>query len=113
MTKSKPKNIILAIAILFFIAYSLYQARFLILGPRVYIDSHKDGAVVSRPVITIVGRARNVSRISLNGGKIFTDKKGYWEETLIVSPGISIMTITAGDRFGRETTKSIRIIFNG
>ncbi len=106
----KPKYGFLAILFLLLLIYSLYQARFLILGPRVSIESHKDGEVVTDPRIALGGRAQNVSWISLNDRQIFTDEKGYWSEKLIVSSGTSIMTLKARDRFGRETTKSVMVV---
>ena len=64
-------------------------------------------------MINLSGRARDAAWLTLNGDQIFTDKEGFWQETLIVSRGMSIMTVTAKDRFGREKSTSIRIIFNG
>ena len=106
----KPKYGFLAVLFLLLVIYSLYQARFLILGPQVWIESHSDGEVVSDGVIVIGGRANNVSWISLNDRQIFTDEKGYWSEKLITSSGTSIMTLKARDRFGRETEKSVLIV---
>lgn len=106
----KPKYGFLAILFLLLIVYSLYQARFLILGPQIWIESHKDGEVVTDPQIALGGRAKNVSWISLNDRQIFTDEKGYWSEKLIVSSGTSIMTLKARDRFGRETAKSVMVV---
>ncbi|NCN08135.1 hypothetical protein GW944_01005 [Candidatus Parcubacteria bacterium] len=90
--------------------YAMYQARFLILGPSVTITSHEDGAVVSGPLITLEGLAKNISWISLNGRQIFTNEKGFWSEKLIVATGTSIMTVRVKDRLGRESEDEIRII---
>ncbi|MBI2086846.1 MAG: Ig-like domain-containing protein [Candidatus Zambryskibacteria bacterium] len=108
-----PKHWLLVTLGLIFAGYVLFQARYLILGPQVWIDSPQDGAVVSEPVIAISGRARNAAWISLDGRQIFTDEKGLWSEKLILAEGLSIMTARVRDRFGRETSKNIRIIFNG
>ena len=59
-----------------FVAYCLFQARFLILGPQVWIESPKDGATVSEPVINITGTAKNAAWISLNGRQIYRDEEG-------------------------------------
>lgn len=94
------------------IAYSLYQARFIIIGPRIQVSNLSDGQVVNTPILEIEGEAKNVARISLNDRQIFTDAEGHWNEKLIVSPGMSIITLNAKDRFGREITKHLRIILN-
>ena len=108
----RPRTIALFLILALFVAYSLYQARFLIVGPRITITSHYNGQVVSDSIITLEGRAKNISKISLNDKQIFTDEEGYWSEKLIVASGTSIMTLKASDRFGREITKTLQIILN-
>ena len=106
----KPKYGFLIILLMLLIAYSLYQARFLILGPQVWITNPRDGQTVEDPIVVLEGRANNIAWISLNDHQIFTDEEGKWIEKLIVSSGISIMTVKARDRFGRETKKSVQIV---
>jgi hypothetical protein len=95
-----------------FVGYCLFQARFLILGPGISIETPVDGTVVSSPLVEISGRARNAAWLSLNGEQIFTNEKGFWEEKLIVSKGTSIITVRVRDRFGREAEEQVRIILN-
>lgn len=106
----RPKYGFLILLFLLLGAYSLFQARFLILGPRISIDSYKNGEVVASPIILISGKAENVSWLSLNDRQIFTDEKGAWSEKLIVSEGTSIMTLKARDRFGREREKRLLVV---
>jgi hypothetical protein len=106
------KQIIFGLLCLFVVLYALFQARFLILGPRVNITSPQNGSSLPERAVTLTGTAKNVAYISLNGRQIFTDEEGYWEEKLLVSPGLSIMTVQARDRFGRETEKHIELVLN-
>ncbi|OHB09647.1 MAG: hypothetical protein A3G05_00745 [Candidatus Zambryskibacteria bacterium RIFCSPLOWO2_12_FULL_45_14] len=108
----KPKTSLLIVLFVVLAVYALYQARALLVGPRVWITSPEDGERVSTPLIVMEGQSRNIAWISLNGRQIFTDEEGRWSEKLIVSEGTSIMTVEASDRFGRETKKSIRIVLN-
>ena len=89
--------------------YSLFQARFLILGPQIKIIYPKNGTIVSTGLILVEGTAKNVSWISLDDRQIFTNEQGYWKEKLILSSGVSIITIKARDRFGRNSEKSVEI----
>jgi hypothetical protein len=109
---TKPRYAVLFVLLSLVIAYALYQARFIIIGPVVKVTSHTNGERVSEPLVILEGTARNISRISLNDRQIFTDENGVWSEKLIVSSGTSIMTIKAKDRFGREITKRIQLILN-
>lgn len=97
---------------LVFLSYILFQTRFLILGPRVWIESHQDWAVASEPLITLSGWAENAAWLSLNGEQIYTDEEGRWSEKLLVQKGVSIITVSARDRFGRQAEHSVQIILN-
>lgn len=108
----RPKHAFFIILFVLLTVYSLYQARFLILGPQIWIDNPQDNETVESPVIIMEGRSSNIAWISLNDRQIFTDEYGKWSEKLIVSPGLSIMTVKARDRFGRETEKNVRIVLN-
>ena len=110
LSLSPKKSLFILLGQVLFL-YILFQARFLLLGPQVSIATPQDGETAG-PVVTVSGRARNAAWISLNGKQIFTDEKGLWEEKLIVSPGVSIMTVTVRDRFGREEEESVRVVFN-
>ncbi|MEK7175976.1 MAG: hypothetical protein AAB695_01205 [Patescibacteria group bacterium] len=102
--------LLVSLSVLFFF-YIIFQARFLILGPQVWINYPKDGEVVASSVITMSGVARNAAWLTLNGRQIFTNENGLWSEKLIVLPGLSIMAVKARDRFGRESEERVRIIY--
>ena len=106
----KPRYGFLIILLILLIAYSLYQARTLLVGPRIWIENPKDGHTVEDSLVIVEGQSKNIAWISLNDRQIFTDEKGVWSEKLLVSPGLSIITVKARDRFGRETKKSVQIV---
>jgi hypothetical protein len=101
--------ILIALGVLF-VAYILFQARFVLLGPGISIESHQNGQIVETAAITLSGTAKNAAWLSLNGRQIFTDEKGFWSEKLILSEGVSIMTLRVRDRFGREKTESVSLV---
>jgi hypothetical protein len=112
MTQRKftTKHYILLFLFIALAGYALFQARFLVLGPRLKITSPENGSHVAGSVINVEGVAKNIAWISLNGRQIFTDERGYWSEKLIVPSGASIMTVETRDRFGRERKKSIQVV---
>lgn len=111
-TSHLPRYVAIILFFLLIIGYSLFQARFLILGPRISIDYPPDGARAENELVLVQGRAQNAAWLSLNGRQIFTNEEGYWKEKLLLPQGLSIMTVTARDRFGRETEEKIRIFLN-
>jgi len=101
----------LGAAFLGFIAfYALFQARFIILGPRVSITYPEDGTVATSSVISITGTAHNVTFISLDDRPIFLDEQGNFNEKVVLPGGQSTIIVRARDRFGRETEKTTRIV---
>ena len=112
MSNLSPRQWVGIVVGIIFAIYIISQAQAILFGPRVSIESPRDGAVVSSSVVTLTGTARNAAWISLNDRQIFTDEKGVWEEKLILSPGLSIMTVRVRDRFGREAERQVKIIFN-
>ena len=80
--------------------YVVYQARFLIGGPQLYLIDEPD-SIQNSQLVYLRGKASNISTISLNGRQIFTDKTGYFNEALLLENGYTIATIQATDRYGR------------
>ncbi|MDB5266866.1 MAG: seg [Parcubacteria group bacterium] len=106
-----PKHIFFGFLFVLLVAYTLFQARFLILGPHLRVDTPIDGATTPTPVVRITGNAQNIAYISLNDRPIFIDAKGNFSEKLIAAPGLDIITLRARDRFGRSTEKEIRVVY--
>jgi hypothetical protein len=94
------------------LSYVAFQARNIVLGPRITIDTPTDGQSLESPVVSITGRVRNASAITLNDNPIFIDPTGAFREKLIAPPGYSIITMSVQDRFGRKKTKSLRLVLN-
>ena len=92
--------------------YTLFQARFLILGPEITIASPEDGATVSGPAFDVIGTAKNVSYLTLDGRRIYTDESGHWQERLVGAEGYNIVNVVAKDRLGRTREKSLSIVIN-
>ena len=110
------KFILRVASVIFFLAliggYSYYQARKLIDGPEIVIDSPKDGETVTDPLIDIKGKATNIKDISLDDRPVFIDEQGNFDEKLLVQEGYTIITMKASDRFGETTQKSISLYYN-
>lgn len=92
------------------ISYVVFQARFLITGPQIFIteDLHH---LQNERKIHLTGRAVNISRLWLNDRQIYTDATGNFKEALILENGYTVATLRAEDRYGRETTVSEGIYY--
>ncbi len=91
--------------------YSAYQARFLIGGPKIVLETPQNGATVANEEVTIRGSAENIAKLYLNGEQIFTDSNGHFQEELLLAYGYNVLELRAEDRFGRDRTKTLSVIF--
>lgn len=97
------------LALVLFAVYGVFEARKIIEGPRITIESPKDGSATSTPTVTIAGVAENISFLTINDKPAYTDEEGRFSETLSPPPGYAIFTVAAKDRFGREVLREVHI----
>jgi hypothetical protein len=92
---------------LLFIAYTIFQARFILTGPQITFSS-EIASIQTERVVTLEGNTANIVKLTLNGREIYTDKSGYFKEALVLENGYTIATLEAHDRYGRsrEVTKT-------
>lgn len=89
--------------------YGFFEGRRLLSGPRIVIESPLDGSSTSSTMVTLSGTARNISFLTVNGKPAYLDEHGQFLETLSPPPGYAIFTVTASDRFGRQSSKQVHI----
>jgi hypothetical protein len=62
-------------------------------------------------VVMLQGSAENIAFLSLNGRQIYTDKKGYFQETLVLENGYTVATVQAQDRYGRSSSYTKEFVY--
>jgi hypothetical protein len=103
------KRLLFALLFLAVVGYGLFEARRLIGGPVITIDTPINGSATSERVVTIKGNARNISFLTINDAPAFTDEQGNFAEQLSPPPGYAIFTVAATDRFGRRASAEVHI----
>jgi hypothetical protein len=109
MTPRPISVLVLTILALVIAGYGLFEARRIIQGPEIVITSPKNGSATSTTAVTLAGNAQNISFLTINDKPYYTDKQGNFSELLSAPPGLSVFTVSATDRFGRHTSKSVSI----
>lgn len=109
--KTLVKILIVAFIVLAVASYIFFQSRNLIEGPRIILSSPENAVILNDPKILIAGKAKNISFLTLNDRQIYIDDKGLFSEELLLSPGYNMWTIYAKDKFGRNVTKKIELVF--
>lgn len=84
-------------------AYTLFQARFLIAGPEITLTETIPSIQTER-LVTLIGTAQNITKLTLNDREIYTDRAGHFQEALVLENGYTIATLKAEDRYGRRET---------
>lgn len=109
MTPRPVASIALTLLVIGIAGYGLFEARKIIEGPVISINIPLDGSATSTQAVSIAGTAENISFLSINDNPSFTDKEGHFKELLSLPYGLSILTVSATDRFGRRTSKSVSL----
>jgi formylmethanofuran dehydrogenase subunit C len=100
-----------AIAVIIVMGYAYLKVENLWRGPQVFISSPQNGTTVNNSDVIVSGYTKNTTGLSLNDNNIFVDESGNFEETLLVSYGYNIWELRAEDKFGREVTKTLEIVY--
>lgn len=100
----------IGIVIVVFVGYVLFQARLLISGPRVQI-TEEFAVVQTERQITLIGTAKNITDITINGNPIVTDAEGNFSYTIVLENGYNKTSIRAHDRYGRETVLEKEFVY--
>lgn len=92
------------------VAYGIYRAYPLALGPSIEIISPIDGDIVPSGTFQVIGNAKRAKVITLQGRPITIDTDGGFIETLVASPPYTTVVMTATDNYGKTITKTLRVI---
>ena len=84
------------------LVYTLFQGRFLILGPQISLDGIP-ATVQAERVVTLAGTAKNITALYLNGLPIVTNESGQFQANVVLENGYTIVRLEAVDRYGRRT----------
>ena len=87
--------------------YGLFEARKLLEGPEITIDSPADGSATSTSAVTVVGTAQNIAFLTINDAPSYTDENGKFVYRFSPPAGYTVVTVAAVDRFGRRASKSV------
>ena len=101
-------GIILGLIIL---GYGVSKSVNLLTGPKIEIESPRNGETLREPLLNIKGLVKNAAFISLNDKQIFVDDKGNMTDQILLYEGYNIITVKAKDKFGGEKTVVREIIY--
>jgi hypothetical protein len=104
------KWLLLAILLLTIIVFAFFRSLNYIRGPEIIIDYPQNGEIIASSSIKISGQAKRIVKIMLNDFPITINEQGYWNENLIIFPGLNKITLKVQDQFGRIRIKQLDIV---
>lgn len=110
-TRKVIRVTLITIFLLFLFGYTFFEIQKMVFGPKIVVLSPKNGGLVSQSLIEISGKTANIKSISLNDKSIFIDEKGNFSEKILLSYGYNVLTLKASDKFGRETEKTVEVVY--
>jgi hypothetical protein len=99
----------IALAVVLVLGYGLFEARRLLEGPEITIESPQSGSATSSSLITIEGMAQNIAFLTINDAPSYTDENGKFVYRFTPPAGYTVVTVAAVDRFGRRASKTVTI----
>ncbi|KKW35801.1 hypothetical protein A2852_00860 [Candidatus Adlerbacteria bacterium RIFCSPHIGHO2_01_FULL_54_23] len=103
------KKIIILVIVLVVLSYSLFEARKLIAGPRITIESPSNGTATSTDLVLVKGVAENIDFLTINDSPAYTDEEGRFTYRYSPPAGYTVIVVAAADRFGRRASRSVVI----
>lgn len=98
-----------ALAVVVVAGYGAYRSLPYIRGPVIHIFQPLNGSSVSSTTVTVIGRVERVNSLSLNDNPLPVDEAGDFKQTIVVFPGVNILSFDATDQFSRETRVDLQI----
>lgn len=113
LEKLPPLKILIGLFLaLIALSYSVYEGYDLLAGPSLIVTNPKDGQEFKDPLIKIEGKTKRIAKIFIVGRQIFARDDGYFQEKLLLGYGYNIIEVKVQDQFGREITKTLRLVLN-
>src|SRR5262245_55830123 len=103
------KKFLTAIALLAIVGYGLFEARRILEGPKISIETPTAGSELGEALVHVSGEAENISFLTINDKPAHTDEEGRFDELLSPPSGLTVVTVAGTDRFGRKVSKSVSI----
>ncbi len=110
-----PKVIGIASALLLFggvVAYIAAQLNQFTQPPTIVLTSHTEEFTSEADTVQIQGATTEGSIVTMNNEPIVVTPAGQFSQQVQLSPGINEVVIAAKSRAGKQSQKSVKILFN-
>ncbi|MCL4387356.1 helix-turn-helix domain-containing protein [Patescibacteria group bacterium] len=85
------------------ITFIVYQYRFAIFNPELYIASPKNNFISYSTRVVVTGKTDPNATVSVNNFSVSLNSNGEFRKVLNLFPGKSILTVKATNKYGKQT----------
>lgn len=107
---TSPKGYLISIIAFIVILYVVFQFSFLFMGPKLTIMAPLENSKFSSNIIEVNGKTDPYATVSINNEEVYVDLTGSFRKTLYVYSGDAKIIVTAKNRYGKQTKKTIDIL---
>lgn len=72
--------------------------------PPLDLETPIDNSVSSAPNLLVKGLTNPETRVQINGHEVISNIKGFFEESLVLNPGLNVIVVKAIKKYGQSTT---------
>jgi hypothetical protein len=91
------------------IAYAYFEARGILFGPRIHLNSTQ--TISRQQFVRIEGTTERITSLVMNGAEITVTEDGAFNEPYLLSPGSNRIVFAAKDKYGNSTESSLELYF--
>lgn len=106
---SNSKFLLAFPAVLIIAGFIIFQFGPLFFGPKLIVNSPKNGEVINGTVVEVSGKSDPDASVVINDDEVSVVLTGSFRKSLYVFSGDQKITVTAKNRFGKQTQKVINI----
>lgn len=107
--ESRFLRIILALFFLLAAGYAAYEARGLLIGPKIHVAETSFSS--KEAFISVKGETERITELRLNGTTISVTENGSFDEPYLLAAGSNRIILEAKDARGRTAIKTLDIIY--
>lgn len=106
---SRITQLVLVVFFLLLAGYAYFEARGLLFGPSITVDTYP--TEVTSAFVVIAGRADRISSLTMNGSPVEVTETGAFSEPYLLAAGYNRIVLDATDKYGRQRTKTLEIVY--
>lgn len=99
-----------AVAVLVFVSYLGFQVKRIVQPPQLTLLSPVDGMVSQAEEVVVKGATEREARVTVNGEEIQNSEEGTFEQSIVLTPGLNTITVTAQKKHGKQIEETRYIV---